>query len=438
MNRLVSPLFYLVFLLMLLTGCALFKPRSALVQEQNETVIAGIQTDYPQLFLQPTEERSTISVEETVPPLAADTPLLQNPTVISGTDQAMTKTATAEPSLTVELTKTALPEMGESVDNGATLTAGLIETEVLPATETVIKPSQEKTEISLPARENTPQATEIAPDAFTQTIEVPTVAATATSRQFSATPEEPAATALQTQITKIVPMVAITPLIPVSTTTFTPTPKKDGPVLISFEAPAYAATLSGTLTADQPDVYTFLAKEGQYLRLRLIASGKDVKLGLSHADGDLSLPDNLQPDNLVIRIPKEGWYSLMIRMNDEVQNASTDYSLQLALPDKLTLTKNVSVLHLQDELEANGSWRFTAQVEKDFLLQLKLSVPEETKYQLRLIDLELGDMVEIEDSRSIDWLSEKGSGRTYLVELLNGSGQAVFDLTLEQMREIGL
>ncbi len=391
MNRALKWMFILGFAGALLVACApMFDPTSV-SPEYDATVIASFQTDLPDLFsgkrASPGESAATVptsGTKKTQTSLAAVSSDTTKPAfpAVTAEDAAKFVEATASP-------ESMFPEVVSLESERADVPIAPMSTESSAIVETDI------TELS-PARE--PLEVKISP--INSATDMHTLA-----------------------------LVAITPLVTIS-----PVPAYEEREItpLQFNAPDFSKTVEKSLAIGATDSYSFLAEEGQYLFCKLSSAEKDLGLSLFDRYGN-DLFANVDPTRrLLIKIPTTGWYRLEV----EGDKASTDYRLDLSLPIVISLSKELPSLHMTEKLSAGGFWRLGSEVETEKLLSIKLNSDPGASFKLTIRDLTDNSFEIVEGLKIIEWISPKGFGNRFMIELENIGKNTVVDLILEQLPSI--
>lgn len=390
MNRALKWMFILGFAGTLLIACAPMLDPTSVNPEYDATVIASFQTDLPDLFSakKPSPDESTAPV----PTSGLKESQVSLVAVISATKTVFPSIVTEEVTEPVEATASSeitFPEVvsSESEEPVARITP-------MPAESSATA----ETGNAEPASAREPLEVKISP--ITAATDVHTLA-----------------------------LVAVTPLA-----TIPPVPAYEEREItpLQFNAPDFSQTAEKSLAIGATDSYSFLAEEGQYLSCKLISAEKDLGLSLFDRYGN-DLFANVDPTRrLLIKIPVTGWYRLEVKGD----KTSADYRLELSLPIVISLSKELPSLHMTEKLSAGGVWRLGSEVEPEKLLRIKLNSDPGDSFRLTIRDLTDNSVEMIEGLKIAEWISPKGFGNRFMIELENIGENTVVDLILEQLPSI--
>lgn len=391
MNRALKWMFILGFAGTLLIACgSILDPTTSVSPEYDATVIASFQTDLPDLFSaqkpSPGESTATVStsgLKESQVSLVAVSSTTEpvSLTIVIG-DAAKLMEATASPentfaeAVSLEREETVAPITPMPAESSAT-----VETDI-----TELSSAGEPLEVTISPINATTDA-------------------------------------------HILALVAVTPLATISPV---PAYEEQEIIPLQFNAPDFSQTVEKSLAIGAIDSYSFLAEEGQYLSCKLSPAEKDLGLSLFDRFGN-DLFANVDPNRrLLIKIPATGWYRLEV----ESDKTSADYRLELSLPIIISLSKELPSLHMTEKLSAGGVWRLGSEAETEKLLRIKLNSDPDASFKLTIRDLTDNSVEMVEGLKIIEWISPRGFGNRFMIELENIGENTVVDLILEQLPSI--
>lgn len=391
MNRALKWMFILGLAGTLLIACgSILDPTTSAGPEYDATVIASFQTDLPDLFSaqkpSPGESTTTVStsgLKESQVSLAAVSSTTEpvSPTIVIG-DAAKLMEATASPENT--FAEVASLEREEAV------------APIIP----------------MPTESNATVETDIA--------------------ELSSAGEPLEVTISPINVTTDAHILALVAVTPLATISPVPAYEEQEIIPLQFNAPDFSQTVEKSLAIGAIDSYSFLAEEGQSLSCKLISAEKDLGLSLFDRYGN-DLFANVDPTRqLLIKIPTTGWYRLEV----EGDKTSADYRLELSLPIIISLSKELPSLHMTEKLSAGGFWRLGSEVETEKLLRIKLNSDPDASFKLTIRDLTDNSVEMVEGLKIIEWISPRGFGNRFMIELENNGENTVVDLILEQLPSI--
>jgi len=469
--------FSCLLLLFELSGCSLFTPKAAILSEKNrktDQTEISIGTNTVQIILKPTEniiQTPFVTADfQSAPEKAAP----ENPTLLPGIEPSpsVTQTKTAEnhsspqysftstpiaiPDLTVTLQPTAVPlrliataaplKVQRDHSKAFLITLSIPSVTLSPTYTRTL----EMTRTSIPTSSPIPATATKLFSTATKVTE-PTETSTAT-RTASATLQKtialflsPTAAATETAIPTAmkgfvkptetpIPVIFITPIIVCENNgtcvknTVTPTQISDFE-LIHFSEFDNSVVVSGEIKSGSEKTYTFIANKDQVLRIGLDSSS------LSKPDLILqnSIGTNIEPqqsaNEMFFDLNENGWYNLKITAPDH----DLSYNLELSLPERLSFSKNQSVIHLSDRINASSTRRFTIEIPAGKYLKLSLKILNGEPVDFHIYDLSSGKENSLNVNRALAWQSGK-DGHKFLIEMKSVSVSVDFELTLESVQ----